>query len=292
MKRFISLLTVLLLSVGLFFCTALPASVQSGSSVWKISRDGNTLFLGGSIHILRNEDFPLPKEFDRAFSQSALLVLEADTEQTAEIVQYLMSQMYLPNGQTLRSILDLETYNLLRAAFAEYRVPIEAVHNFKPSLVVTMLQMLQFQKLGFVQQGVDAYYLDKAHTENKPVAFLETVEMQINLFVSMGEGYENDYVRSSLNELSNTENDLEIKLTEWKTGKISSIEASLTEMREYWPAIYKAMVTDRNAAWMPQIEEYLTEGQVAFVIVGLAHLHGPDGLLIQLENSGCIVEKL
>jgi uncharacterized protein len=294
MKRFISLLTVLLLSTGLFFCTSLPASVQSGSSVWKISRDGNTMFLGGSIHVLRAEDFPLPEEFDRAFSQSALLVLEADTEQIAneEAEQYLLEHMLLPDGQTLRSILNSETYNLLRTVCARYGFPIEAVNNFKPSLVVTMLEVLQIQRLGFVQQGVDAYYLEKARTENKSVAFLETVETQIDLIVSMGEGYENDFVRYSLNDMSDTENQLAARVAEWKAGVASGIEASLTEMQKEWSEIYKTVVSDRNAAWMPQIEEYLASGQVVFVIVGAAHLYGPDGLLIQLENSGCIVEKL
>jgi uncharacterized protein YbaP (TraB family) len=81
-------------------------------------------------------------------------------------------------------------------------------------------------------------------------------------------------------------------VAEWKAGVASGIEASLAEMQKEWSEIYKSLVTDRNAAWMPQIEEYLASGQVVFVIVGAAHLYGPDGLLIQLRNSGCIVEKL
>jgi uncharacterized protein YbaP (TraB family) len=57
-------------------------------------------------------------------------------------------------------------------------------------------------------------------------------------------------------------------------------------MKQDWPAIYKTLVSDRNTAWMPQIEEFLAGGQVHFVVVGLLHLHGPDGLLRQLEDLG------
>jgi uncharacterized protein YbaP (TraB family) len=302
MKRLLFLFTVILLSVGLL--TGMSPSIrvrsnssvsdQSVSSVWKISKDDNTLFLGGSIHILRPNDFPLPKAFDRAFSQSALLILEADVELMADedVAQYLMSRMNLPEGQTLKSILEPDTYDLLEAACLEYSFPIEAVSILKPSMVITVLSVLQMQKFGFVEQGVDTFYLNQAKKEDKPVRYLESVELQIDMLVSMGEGYENDYVRYSLEDLSSTDNSLAELVAEWKTGKTSLTEASLTSMREDWPAIYKSMVVDRNAAWMPQIEEYLSSGTIPFIIVGAAHLHGPDGLLIQLENSGCTVEPL
>jgi uncharacterized protein YbaP (TraB family) len=198
MKRIITLFAVVLFVVGLFSCRSSPPTpVQSGSSVWKISKNDNSLFLGGSIHVLRAKDFPLPKEFDRAFSQSKMLVLEADIEQMEndEITQYLSNQMFLPGGQTLQSILDSDTYDLLETTCAEYGFSIDAVFNLKPSMVVTMLSMLQIQEFGFVQQGVDIYYLDQAHQANKPVGFLETIEFQIDMIVSMGEGYENDFVR-------------------------------------------------------------------------------------------------
>jgi uncharacterized protein YbaP (TraB family) len=92
--------------------------------------------------------------------------------------------------------------------------------------------------------------------------------------------------------MSSTGDWLAETLTEWKTGDATIADASLIEMREEWPEIYKDLVADRNAAWLPQIEEYLASGQVPFIIVGAFHLHGPDGLLLQLENSGCTVEQL
>jgi uncharacterized protein YbaP (TraB family) len=43
---------------------------------------------------------------------------------------------------------------------------------------------------------------------------------------------------------------------------------------------------------MPLLEGYFTTGTVEFVIAGLLHLHGPDGLLRQLENIGCVIEQV
>jgi uncharacterized protein YbaP (TraB family) len=297
MKRLISFFVVMLLLAGMFSCASSSASVQPGSSVWKISRDGNALFLGGSIHLLREKDFPLPKEFDRAFSQSTMLILEADVERVEndrEIARYLRSQMRLPDGQRLQSILDPDVYDLLKAECTKYGLPIETVSRFKPSMVLAMLSMLQIRKLGFAQQGVDMHYFQKARKTKKPINFLETVEFQIDMLVSMGEGYENDYVRYSLNDISDTddENELLALVAEWRTGDASTSEASLIKMKEEWPVIYQALVSDRNNAWIPQIEEYLDSGQVPFIIAGLLHMYGPDGLLTQLENSGCTVEQV
>jgi len=292
MKRIISFCVIVIIGVGLFSCASSPPRSQTGSSVWKISRGGNTLFLGGSVHILRDDDYPLPNQFDRAFSQSSMLVIETDVERLADagVAQYLTENMFLPGNKTLRSILYSETYEMLAAAFREYGQRLDGYIRFKPSMVVNVLTLLQMQKLGFVQEGVDFYYLKKARNEEKPVGYLESIETQIDLIVTMGDGYENDYVLYSLYDMESTENELLSLLDEWKNGGSSTTEETLLEMRDEWPQIYKTVITDRNSAWMPQIERYLASGNVSFVIVGLAHLHGPDGLLQQLKNAGYKVE--
>ncbi|MCL1928788.1 MAG: TraB/GumN family protein [Treponema sp.] len=294
MKQFRVTLSIVLVCAGFFFCAWSPVADQPGSSVWKVSKDGNTLFLGGSIHILREADFPLPAGYDSAFSQSAILVLETDVEKMAEpeIVQYLMSRMILSGNTTLQSILDPDIYKMLEKECSKYGLSLNTFSKLKPSMVITILSMVQIQKYGFTQQGIDMYYLDMAKKENKPVHFLETVQTQIDALAGMGEGYENDYVRYSLNDMENTETEIEVLLAEWKNGNPSKSEAILSEMEEEWPLIYKTLVGDRNNAWIPQIKKFLASGQVYFVIAGLLHLHGKDGLLRQLKDSGCTIEQL
>jgi len=292
-KRIISFCVIILIVAGLFSCASSPPHSQPKSSVWKISKDGNVLFLGGSVHALRDIDYPFPEEFDRAFSQSSTLVLETNLEQLSDesAVQYLITKMFLQGNQTLSSILDSDTFELLAAALSEYGIASDRNSNVKPSMLINVLTALKIQKSGFVQQGVDAFYLEKAKVEKKPMDYLESIETQIDLMVSMGDGYENEFVRYSLRDLENTEAGLEALLDEWKNGGSSYTEETLLEMRKEWPDIYKAMITDRNAAWMPQIERHLSSGTVSFVIVGLAHLYGPDGLLRQLKDAGCTVEN-
>jgi len=254
MKKIILCCAVIALLAGFCSCASSPASSQSGSSVWKVSKDGNSLFLGGSIHILRSGDFPLPKEFDRAFSQSSMLVLEADIEQLADenIAQYLVTRMILPDGKTLVSILDSDTYEMLKEKCEEYGIPIDSVSQLKPSMIMTILTMLEIQKSGFVQQGVDIYYFNKAKKVKKPRGFLETIEAQIDMLVTMGDGYENDYVKYSLYDMDSMENEFTDIVSEWRKGGASSTERAILEMKSQWPVLYKTILADRNAAWLPQ----------------------------------------
>jgi uncharacterized protein YbaP (TraB family) len=276
------------------FLLFVPSELYAQSSVWEISKNGNTLYLGGSVHILREEDFPLPAEFDLAFDKSSILVLETDVDKMAEpaYMQYLITQMILPGGKTLETILSAEAYSLLKEKCELYGLPFETVSIFKPAMITTILTVLEIQANGFVQQGVDNHYLEKAKKEKKALDFLEPIETQINLLVSMGEGYENDYVIYSLEDLENsTENTVTI-VSEWRRGNTAFTEESIVEMKKSWPIFYKALLLDRNNAWMHRLEEFLETAPVEFVIAGFAHMPGPDGLLTQLEKSGCKVKQL
>jgi len=51
----------------------------SETSVWKISNGENTLYLGGTIHILRESDYPLPEAFSKAFDESNIIIFESSS---------------------------------------------------------------------------------------------------------------------------------------------------------------------------------------------------------------------
>jgi len=285
MKKRISLILLGLLFAGTAF---------SQSSVWEVSKNGHTLYLGGSAHLLRAEDYPLPSEFDTAFEKSDRLVLEVDVAQMAnpEIAQQMMTQMMLPGEETLQTVLNTETYQLLEAKCAELSVPLENIMKFKPAMVATILTMVKMQQIGFEPQGVDTYYLAKASEKNLPTDFLETVDFQINALVHIGEGYENEFVKYTLDDLDNLQTDIDRLIPEWRTGTSEFINSEIAEMKEMFPTVYKSIMTDRNTDWLPKIENYLTDEPVEFIIVGLAHLQTDDGLLAALQSKGYTVTQV
>jgi uncharacterized protein YbaP (TraB family) len=296
MKRFFLSGGIIIGLTGLFVSCNNPAqnpSTPSNASVWEVSKNGNTLFLGGSVHLLRVEDYPMPAAFDYAFDNSAILVVEADVDRLSdtEIAEYQNAKSMLPEGQTLRTVLDDAVYNRLETAVGGPDV-ISVISQYKPSIVINAIQLAYLQLYGFTENGADLHYLEKSKEEEKPVDFLEDIKVQIDMLGGMADGYENEYVSASLDELPLYAGGVIAFISEWKAGAAAAIEASLSAQETEWPAIYQAMIYDRNMAWIQKLEQYLTTDPIEFVIVGLAHLHGHDGLLIRLKNQGYTIKQL
>ncbi|MCL2277577.1 MAG: TraB/GumN family protein [Treponema sp.] len=300
MKKFAAVCCAILLIAGFLSCASAPVvpSASYGemgdSPVWRISKGGNELYLGGSIHVLRDSDLPLPPEFYYAFSLADSLALEADTDKLNddEIIGYLMYNMIYSDGRTLDSVLSPDTYQTLIGVLLNYGLQIDEPSIIKPSMIINVLSLSQIEEFGFTEQGVDFIFLDLAKKSGRPVHYLESVESQIEMIVSMGEGYEDEFVLYSLQDMDSVEEGLDTLVFEWKNGITSGSVESLAEMKSDWPSIYKSIITDRHDAWMPQIERFIASGSTYFVIVGFLHMPGPDGLLARLQSLGYTVEQL
>jgi uncharacterized protein YbaP (TraB family) len=58
------------------------------------------------------------------------------------------------------------------------------------------------------------------------------------------------------------------------------------------PVTHKALFSDRNTKWLPQIEAIAHKNENYLVIVGAGHLVGDDGVVAQLRRDGYTVEQM
>ncbi len=263
------------------------------TSVWKVTKNGKTLYLGGSVHLLRKTDYPLPKEFDAAFEQANTVVFETDIKKLkdTQFTQKLMMQGVYSDGNTLQKVLSEKVYNELKEECQKLSIPLTALNNFKPSMVMLMLMMAKVQKLGVSEEGVDKYYYQKSEEGTKKTLALETVEYQMKVLMNMGDGNENKYVKYSLKSFDDMEKDLTALITTWKDGSSSVMKRQLKEMKADYPQVYQDLMVTRNNNWLPQIEKFMLDEPIELVLVGALHLHGADGLLKQLEKKGYTVTQ-
>lgn len=270
------------------------STLPAQTSVWKISKDEHTLYLGGTCHILREKDFPLPTVFDQAYQAADTLVFEIDPNQmqSPAFSAQLMAASRYQDGRSLKDVLNTATYDALAKQASDSGIPMVVLDPIKPGMVVTMLTMQELIKIGVTREGVDLHYAKKANQDQKPIASLESIEFQINLLTSLGEGMENELVTYSLQDLAQLETLFEQLITAWRKGDTDAIHTLFVEgMREY-PSVYDAMLKSRNHNWLTQIETMLTNQPVEFVLVGVGHIPGPDGLLQRLKDAGYSVEQL
>jgi len=282
-----------MLSIALvvFVCTWASAE----SSVWKAQKDNSVIYLGGTCHLLRPSDFPLPPEFDKAYKASDVLVFETDLSklQDPSTQQKLMVKAMYADGSTIDKHLSPQVYSMIGIYCASNGIPIEALKQFKPSIVIITLTSMELMKLGVTPEGVDLFFYKLATKDKKTVQKLETVEEQIKFLVEMGKGEEDAFVTHSLSEMKNINRDYENLVSAWKTGNAKKLsELMITDLKTKTPKVYKQLITDRNKNWLPIINAYQKTTEKEFILVGVGHLVGQDGIIETLRKNGYKVEQL
>lgn len=272
----------------------LSTTVLAQSSVWKISKDDQSLYLGGTCHLLRKADYPLPAEFDLAYKAADTLVFEIDPAAAADpnFAMQLLGAATYTDGRSLKSVLSDEAYTALAKQGTESNLPIQVLNNMKPGMAVMMITIQELAKHGISEEGVDMHFGKLAKKDKKAIESLETPEFQINLLVNMGEGYESELVLYSLKDLHKLEQFFGELLQAWRSGNVAQLETLFVDDMKAYPQLYKDMLVNRNANWIPKIEAYLQTPETEFILVGVGHAAGDDGLLALLKEKGYLVEQI
>lgn len=282
-------MAALLLSI--FACSWAAAE----TSVWQAKKGDEVIYLGGTFHLLRKADYPLPPEFERAYRAADLILFETDIARLQEQAtqQKLLSMAMYGDGSTIDRHLSPKVYKELTAYCAANGLPLQAMRKFKPSFLIVTLTVLEMNRLGAVQQGVDQFFYRLALKDGKRVEGLESVDEQLDYLVNMADGFEDDFVTYSLNDLNNSSQQFEELSTAWRSGNDVKLDELMSEeMKALFPKLYRKLIVERNRRWLPIIESRQNPRKTKFVLVGAGHLVGPDGIVAALKKKGYKVEKL
>ena len=278
----------------ILLCTFSASSASATSPVWKITKDGETMYIGGTFHMLVPGDYPLPEAFEEAYDASEAIVFETDIAalQTPQAQQRMMSALSYKEGRSLVDDISPETLETLKEYVAERNIPIESVLRFKTGMVVTIITISELQRLGLMGIGADAYYALKAKDDRKAIDQFESVDEQIEFIANMGKGNEDQLIEYTLQDMEQLPGIFSEMKTAWRAGDMEALkEMFIVPMRSDFPAMYELIISDRNNDWMPDIESMMTTPEIEFVLVGALHLAGDIGLLEQLRRKGYTVSR-
>ena len=161
-------------------------------------------------------------------------------------------------------------------------------------MAILTLVGVELQKMGVSRQaGVDEFFFNKARVDGKPTDGLETSQAQLEFLSTMSDGIEDRFVVHGLKDLKRIRQLLDQLIAVWREGDEDKLyRYFLKDMQKDFPNLYRRLVDDRNAAWMPQIQHLIKTPQTEFVLVGVAHLVGPQGIIAQLKRQGMAVNKV
>jgi uncharacterized protein YbaP (TraB family) len=276
--------------------TGLHLDAAGRNFMWKAtSPSQGVVYLVGSVHLLTPEYYPLDPAFDDAFKASDVLVEELDMQEmvAANSQMEMLTRGMLPAGQTLDKVLSAETMNAVVKRFSDLGMPFEPMKQFKPWLLSLILQGFEWQKAGFdADLGLDKHFYDLAVAGGKRVQGLETLAFQLSRFDEMSMDMQDHLLAETLKELETTKTSFVRMADAWKAGDAPTIERLVLKDLKSEPQMYDRLLIERNRTWLPKIEALFSRPKPAFVVVGAAHLVGPDGLLQMLKAKGYKVEQL
>lgn len=277
----------------ILLCLAFSFQTFAETTLWKVSKGNSELFIGGTIHVLSASDYPLPKPFSKAYKLSQRIVFETDIAAMANprIQKQLMQRMTYQSGKTLKDDITAETYKTLSDYLASVGLSIKRYDQFKPSMIMMALLMIELQRLGMAETGVDRYFNNKASLDGKLLGQLETVEVQLDVLENLGKGQEDEMIISTIDEMKELPSIMKKIKKAWRKGNTHSLEKiGIFPMKIDYPDLYRLLLVDRNNAWVPKIEDLLLTPEVEFILVGALHLVGQDGVISQLRRLGYKVE--
>jgi uncharacterized protein YbaP (TraB family) len=287
LRRFAVILALALLATA--------DAAQAKTFAWKATGKGGTIYLMGSIHVMSESFYPLNPALEAAFKDSDLLVEEVDLAEMLDPMAQMniLTRGMLPSNQSLDKVLSPATLASVQKATGDLGTAGGPLMRFKPWMLAITLQGMELMKAGFDPAlGLDQHFYDQAKAGGIAVQGLETVEFQISRFDTMTMEQQDRMLAETLKELA-TETATVNKLGDaWKAGDVPAIERIALADLKSDPLMYQRLLVERNKNWMPKIEALFARKGRALVVVGAAHLVGPDGLIAMLKAKGYSVEQL
>ena len=266
----------------------------SKSCLWVAESSTNKVFLMGSLHVLKSSAYPLAEEIDRAYTASQRLVFETDIGAMMQpAIQARMLELGVyPEGQDLFQNISASTREKLEKKLNDLGLPAVHFSRFKPWFLAVTLTTLELQRLGFnPRYGVDLHFYTKAQGDGKELAYLESVEYQLDLLGNMSLQDQKSFLNQTLKDLDIAAQLADEMMTAWQNGDADRLYELLFKSFKDYPGIEDRLLIRRNKDWLIKIDKMLKEPKVTLVVVGAGHLIGPDSLVELLKQKGYTVKQ-
>jgi uncharacterized protein YbaP (TraB family) len=287
-----------LLLASLLLCMATSAwAEQSGHPVtlWRIDGESNSIYLLGSIHLLRASDHPLPSAIDRAYEDADIIVMELDMDDLDPVKTQIAFNAagVMRDGTTLRDLMGEANYAQAEKAAAAIDIPLDMLAQSEPWLAAMTVELMMLYRIGFDPTlGIEMTMSARAAMDGKPIEGLETVEEQLSFLDGLSLDAQREMLLQTLVESAAISESIDELIHAWRHGDTAVLEEGLLSSIEDSSELHEALITQRNRRWADTISAWLSDNRDYLVVVGALHLVGEDGVPALLEERGIGIHQL
>ena len=266
--------------------------------LWKVSDADNSLYLLGSFHMLKPDDYPLSADVDAAFDDAESLLFEIDPAAMTSpdtIAKFQKASAY-DDGRTLSQVLPAATRDKLEKLLTVSGASIASFEAAEPWAVSLGLVLGITQAMGFrSEDGLDRHFMARAEKSGKPVGGLESIDVQMAALDGTPHAEQIAGLDEFLSDPTKAVTEMRTLHASWRQGDLKTPDQKFrVEMAQKSPVSYKLVNVDRNNAWMSTLEQRLKAAgsDDTLAVVGTLHLLGDDGVVEKLRAKGYKVERV
>lgn len=279
--------------------------------LWKAVNGDNTLYLLGTIHLDRDNVYPLHKSLRDAIDASQTVSFELNFNDQAGLAEFQALQTY-SDGTTLADHISPELYQRVQAQSEALGLGPNGLDAYKPWALASTFSTLSMtdDTTSANAMAIDLYVNARAANAGKAIDAVETYAFQGGIFDGLSPEYQETYLDASLALLEMAQGgkvDPEVEQAAQEQEKMMSsmFAAWKTRDPEAFAEVYdKASVitsddelnsklfTERDPGMIKAAASYLeTEGENTFFLaVGAGHMVDPGGIVSGLRELGYTVE--
>ena len=282
-------------------CLALPMlsepllGADHPVTLWQVDGNTNSIFILGSIHLLRNSDYPIPSVIYGAYDEAEVLIMELDMDDMNPMrTQALVRELgMIADGNSLEDVIGERAYAKAAALADDLQIPLTMLAGSKPWLAAVMVETLILTRVGFdPMQGIEMHLMTKAGNDGKQLLGFETERQQLEMLDGLSLGAQRDMLLQTLTDGGRIEELLDKIIDAWRHGDTAYMEQTLLSDMSGYDELYDTIVVDRNRDWVRQIDGLLDDRDDYLIVVGTMHLVGQDGVPQLLQKRGLEVTQM
>lgn len=282
----------------LFGVLSVGAAADEGGqplSLWQVDGERNRVYLLGSIHMLRAQDYPLPAAIYDAYDDAEKLIMELDMDDINPVESQALSNELglIHDGRSLSDLMGDELYAEAEQLAVAAQIPLALLANAEPWFAAMNVEIMLLMRMGFNPSlGVESNLLERAQSDNKEILGFETIRQQLEFLDGLSPEAQKEMLIQALADGADMREMMDGMIDAWRNGDVDYLEKNLLADMQDYPELNQTIVVDRNVNWTNAIEELLDDDMDYLIVVGTLHLVGEEGVPNQLAVRGHDVTQL
>ncbi len=267
--------------------------------------DGDTVWLLGTIHVAKEEMYPLPSYIYDAYSNAQALAVEFDTvayETNFDLIGKMMSSWLCEKSGHIYDYISEELYTDAKDVLKDLGIYTQLFDRYYPVVWWSFIDSGMILRTEYTSElGIDNHFLARAYEEGKDILEIESAEFQNDMMLQFSPELQAHLLEQSVKTYDDPDafTSLDDMVNLWRAGDEERFETYLAseddgidsqEERALYEEYNNAILVERNIVMTDFAEDCLKNGEDVFICVGAAHIVGEGAMVDLLRERGYTVE--